>query len=267
MKKISLLALIFLWSLHSYSQGIAINIDGSSADPNAVLDLKSENKGFLPPRVVLNDADTEAPLNSPLTEGMIIYNEGGIEADGLYIWNGLKWKALQSETTEALKLGDFYQGGIICFVDETGEHGFICSLEDLSTSSQYSNVSTLIGTSAQSDWNGYQNSNAIINQPGHTGSGAQICENYTNNDYGTGIYNDWYLPSIDQLSIIYNNKFIINKAIESDGDPSTGILNKVIYLSSSERNASDCWNFRFAYGYPNNYNKGNSYFVRAVRDF
>ncbi|MGB8195275.1 MAG: hypothetical protein WCF67_25285, partial [Chitinophagaceae bacterium] len=47
----------------AYSQNIAINTDGSLPDRNAMLDIKSSNKGLLIPRM-----NTEARLRIPNTQ-------------------------------------------------------------------------------------------------------------------------------------------------------------------------------------------------------
>ena len=54
MKKLTFLLLIgLLDSILLFSQGVAINIDGSAPDPSAGLDVNFSNKGFLMPRMTL----------------------------------------------------------------------------------------------------------------------------------------------------------------------------------------------------------------------
>ncbi|MCC6599329.1 MAG: hypothetical protein IT223_01485, partial [Crocinitomicaceae bacterium] len=70
---------------------------------------------------------------------------------------------------------------------------------DLSTAQKWSNVTgTWIGTT--NEWNDASNTTAIIGQSGRTSSAAKLYADYTNSDYGTGIYSDWYLPSIADLN-------------------------------------------------------------------
>jgi hypothetical protein len=165
-------------------------------------------------------------------------------------------------------VGELYGGGVVFWVDQTGQHGLICSMIDLSTAQAWSNVTTtLIGTTAQSDWDGLTNSNAIIGQGGHTGSPAKLCLDYTNADYGTGIFPDWYLPSIGELNDLWNNIKAVQKALDIDGNSSTTSLAKSYYWSSSEFNASSAWPFNFYNGYPLSSNKANTYYVRAIRAF
>jgi hypothetical protein len=69
--------------------------DASSPTPDgsAILDLQSSDKGVLVPRVVLDNASTHAPITAPAT-GLLIYNNGGAEADGFYFWYGGKWNEI-----------------------------------------------------------------------------------------------------------------------------------------------------------------------------
>ena len=45
---------------------------------------------------------------------------------------------MSSKSTEKiLKIGDLAEGGIVFYVNETGEHGLVCSLNNLSTSARW----------------------------------------------------------------------------------------------------------------------------------
>jgi Head domain of trimeric autotransporter adhesin len=64
---------LFLLLLPAFSlaQNLAINNDGSTAHPNAVLDLKGINKGLLIPR---GNAATRTALNSNTAKGLLLYD-------------------------------------------------------------------------------------------------------------------------------------------------------------------------------------------------
>jgi len=166
-------------------------------------------------------------------------------------------------------IGELYGGGVVFWVDQTGQHGLIASMIDLSTAQAWSNViSTLIGTTAQSDWDGLSNSNAIVGQATHTSSAAKLCLDYTNADYGTGTYSDWYLPSRGELNDLWNSLKAVQKALDSDGNSTTTAMVKNYYWSSSEYSSYDAWVFDFSNGYASyGSREGYTAYVRAVRAF
>ena len=52
-------------------------------------------------------------------------------------------------------VGELYEGGVVFRIDQTGQHGLVLSMTDLSAAQLWSNVSsTPIGASAQSDRDG-----------------------------------------------------------------------------------------------------------------
>jgi hypothetical protein len=225
-----------------------------------MLDIKSTESGLLIPRMTESQRNN---INSPAT-GLIIYQTDGTA--GFYYYNGSAWTAVAGSGIHYA--GELYCGGVVFWVDHTGQHGLICSMLDLSTSQAWSNVtSTLIGSTAQSDWDGLSNSNAIVGQSGHTNSAAKLCLDYTNIDYGTGVYSDWYLPSRGELNDLWNNLKAVQKALDSDGNPATTAFAKSFYWSSSEYDSSGAWTFYFYYGDAGGSGKGSTYYVRAVRAF
>jgi hypothetical protein len=173
-----------------------------------------------------------------------------------------------SGSTNGHYVGEAYGGGVVFWVDQTGQHGLVCSMIDLSEGFEWSNVaSSLIGSTAQSYWDGLSNSNAIVGQEGHTSSAAKLCFDYTNIDYSTGIYNDWYLPSRGELTQLFNNIFPVHKTLESDGNIATTLLvGDFTYWSSTEYDATDAFQcdqfFSAGNGKPLTFSR-----VRAVRTF
>ena len=173
-----------------------------------------------------------------------------------------------SGSTNGHYVGEAYGGGVIFWVDQTGQHGLVCSMIDLSEGFEWSNAaSSLIGSTAQSYWDGLSNSNAIVGQEGHTSSAAKLCFDYTNIDYGTGIYNDWYLPSRGELTQMFNNIFPVHKTLESDGNIATTLLvGDFTYWSSTEYDATDAFHCDQFFSAGNGKSLTFSR-VRAVRTF
>ena len=88
-------AFLVAYGLQLYAQ-IGINSDNSQPDPSAMLDVKSTNKGILPPRVALTAINSASPITSPAI-GLHVYNTATAGTSpnnvfpGDYCWNGTKW--------------------------------------------------------------------------------------------------------------------------------------------------------------------------------
>ncbi|MFN5620807.1 MAG: DUF1566 domain-containing protein, partial [Flavobacteriales bacterium] len=163
-------------------------------------------------------------------------------------------------------IGEIYGGGVVFHLwrDAQGnEHGLIVDPVELSNDQPWSNVNqSLIGASAQSSWDGMSNSIAIVGQIGHLDSAADLCFNSNN-----GGYADWYLPALDELSLLWSNRFDVNRALS--GITGSHLLPfNAIYWSSTEAYIDEAWTFHFREGYSNdNGSKFSLFDVRAVRKF
>jgi len=261
MKKISLLILILLFSIGFLFSQVAINIDATAPDGSAMLDVKSNSKGILVPRMTLTERNN---ISSPAT-GLMIYQID--QAPGFYYYNGTVWTSVAGSGRHYV--GELIGGGVVFWVDHTGEHGLIASMIDISTGAAWSNIMDIsIGSTARSDWDGMSNSNAIVNQAGHTSSSAQLCFDYVNVDYGSGIYSDWYLPSRGEFNHLWNNFFEVQKALESDNIPTTIILTRNRYWTSTEKDDSYSFWLDLTGSVPNGFGtKDDERYVRAIRAF
>ena len=152
--------------------------------------------------------------------------------------------------------------GIVFYVTDGGLHGLEAAPSDQSTSqvwiegdstqtTENGNTSTAIGT-------GLANSNAIIDQTGHTGSAAQVCRSYN----GGGL-TDWYLPSKDELAAIWDNLVNDGTGVNSG----VGGFASAYYWSSTEYDFNYAWKQYFGNGNQYNTFKTYAYYVRAVRAF
>jgi uncharacterized protein (TIGR02145 family) len=86
MKKTILLSVAVLLLLCGTLAQVAINADGSQPDNSAMLEVKSTDKGFLPPR--MTTAQRNAINSGAPVEGLIIYNT---DVNCLQWWNGSAW--------------------------------------------------------------------------------------------------------------------------------------------------------------------------------
>lgn len=101
MKKHILLLLVTgfvlgLSSKNTSAQTVGISDVTFTPNTQAVLDLSSNRRGFLPPRLELNGNDL--PISGTKPAGLMVYNQGGaIGPNGFYYWNGSAW--IQVATT------------------------------------------------------------------------------------------------------------------------------------------------------------------------
>jgi hypothetical protein len=160
-------------------------------------------------------------------------------------------------------IGEEFGGGIIFHLwkDSSGvEHGLIVNKTDLSASQPWSNVGILIGTTAQSPWDGLSNSNSIIAQAGHINSAAAMCLNLVSNGQS-----DWYLPTMQELFMLWNNYYTVVMTLKRLQGASE--LQPVRYYSSNEENNSTAWTFNFKSGVAFSTIKSNANLVRPIRAF
>lgn len=102
---------------------------------------------------------------------------------------------------------------------------------------------------------GKRNTELIVAALAENGKAAQLCANLNVNGH-----KDWFLPSMDELDLIYKNL----KRTE------LGSFKDDWYWSSSasEYGSLAAWAQKFSDGSRNDYNhKGNTFLVRAVRAF
>jgi len=259
MKQLSfyIIALLFIPGLHAFGQ-VSIAPDSTAPHSSAMLEVKATNKGVLIPR--MTQAQRQA-ISAP-ANGLMVFQINGIR--GFYYFIENEWSRIGVNAGHYV--GEHFGGGVVFWVDESGEHGLIVSLVNISISATWSNITNvLIGPTAQSTWNGLANSNAIMGQQGHTSSAAKLCDDYTNDDCGTGIYDDWFLPSMDMLMTMFHSRYILNKniVIICGGD---NIANET-YWSSTEASDTSAWGCGVYEASKDALIKSEPLYVRAVRAF
>jgi hypothetical protein len=174
-------------------------------------------------------------------------------------------------TVATYSVGDFAQGGIVFWVDETGQHGLVCAKEDQDGGSGMRwDAGTYGRTRATGNglFAGELNTAIIISSQVSIGDdghdyAAQIC-NYLQITQNSVIYGDWYLPSKYELNLMWTNESTINAtALENSGSSIASAYN----WSSTESSSSSAWKQTFGNGFQSYYNKYHTSRVRAVRAF
>jgi len=155
-------------------------------------------------------------------------------------------------------IGLNYQGGIVFYIDETGEHGLVAAMEDLTSDYEWGCHGTeLSGADGTAIGTGYQNTLDIVSGCSETPIAASDAIAYE-----SGGYSDWYLPSKHELLIMYNT---IRQAHEYTDD--IGGFVDTWYWSSSESNDSNAWFVSFSNGNAGNFFKTTPGRVRVIRAF
>jgi len=173
-----------------------------------------------------------------------------------------------STSTCGLSIGDTAKGGIIFYLDPSGCHGLVCALTDQSSGAAWYNGSYMDTRAYGSGlFEGKYNTKVINWLQGGSTSAAAICAAYS-----TGVsFDDWYLPSIEELNKMYLNIGQGNAL----GLGNIGGFANDYYWSSTEDANDYAWveNFNYVNQY-GNYNNQKSFWknvshpnVRAVRAF
>lgn len=171
--------------------------------------------------------------------------------------------SIQANNVFTHYIGEYFEGGIVFHIyrDSVGiEHGLIVSQSDLSMDSQWSSIDTLIGNNAKSTWNGLSNTQAISNDTTILISAAKACKNLVQANYS-----DWYLPSIDELYIMFSHRFDINRRLSQvNGSQLIGLSS---YWSSTELDKTDALSFNTITGIIAQDAKNTMKKVRAIRKY
>jgi hypothetical protein len=164
-------------------------------------------------------------------------------------------------TVSNFTIGQAYGGGIIFYIDGTGQHGLIVSPEDLSTGITWDNPgqtnTPITNASGLAIGTGQANTNTIISAQGNGSYAAILCKNF----YAGGGFTDWYLPSLYELNQLYLKRSLVGMV--------PPINQYIFYWSSSEVSQQSAWSVNFGEPGPNQNSdfKGNSSSVRAIRKF
>lgn len=180
--------------------------------------------------------------------------------------------ALHAKTADSVKkfkVGDFAHGGIIFWVDETGQHGLVCAKTNQSTATSWFVSFGLTQAKGNGVYAGKANTTIIITKPITDNAkiddvyAARICNELVITENNT-MFGDWYLPSKFELNLIFQNKTIINAVASANGGDA---LIGDAYWSSTEVSANNVWIINLLNGLESSVFKTAQNHVRAIRSF
>ena len=195
-------------------------------------------------------------INATDNDNLCEYPEPGVDCDG-----------------NEIQMGGIAFGGFVFYIDETGQHGLVAAMEDLTEGATDPNglgfngyewgchQESVYGADGQDLGTGYLNTNDIVNQ-GCTSYYGGITAAQAALDTEINGHNDWYLPSQGELFEMYHT--IGNGSSEGN----TGGFVESRYWSSSEYYINlMAWGVNFDNGISSSTSKNFFCRVRVIRAF
>ena len=208
--------------------------------------------------------------------------QAGNNLGDMQYWDGSQWQIVQVGTNNttlkvcngvpkwvqvncSFQIGDKGPaGGIVFYLsDNTGLHGLEAAPADIIDSKGnsdfawgcYTNWTLVFGAKATAVGTGAANTAAIVSACNELNTAAKMADNYTFNGYS-----DWFLPSQDELNLLYGKKSIVG-----------GFVNFSYWSSSEQGDQGNAWaqGFDTSGQWSGQYGNGkdNAYLVRAIRSF
>ena len=170
-------------------------------------------------------------------------------------------QVINKVTIPLYTIGDTALGGKIAYILQRGDsgydaniqHGLVAAISDQTSAIRWHNGTYKItGAKGVVIGTGFANTNSIISAQGETTTSyaAGLARTYKG-----GGYDDWFLPSKDELNKLYINKVIIGGFVNNN------------YWSSSDKDFEFAYKLNFTNGDQNANNKVNAFYVRAIRAF
>ncbi|MEI7424375.1 MAG: hypothetical protein WCK18_19905 [Prolixibacteraceae bacterium] len=202
-----------------------------------------------------NDYATATDMGTATTKTQTGLTVGNTYTSYVWSYNSCSHSAPTVLSCFLIYVGASYGGGIVIYLDGTGQHGVIVANSDQSTGAAWGCQGTNITGTSTAIGTGQANTTAILAGCITAGIAARVCDDYSVIVGGIK-YDDWYLPSKDELNQFYVNRMLV------------GGNYSFTYWSSS--------NYDATYSHAQNIGTGgqfidskskNTFHVRAVRSF
>ena len=215
----------FVWDNTNSRLGVGT----ASPHVSSIVEMNSTTQGFLPPRMTYSQRNA---ILAP-EQGLVVYCTNCGYYGELQVFNGSAWTNMVGQTP-AVAVGQAALGGVVVYIFPPGHpnyvegqvHGLVAATADIG-SYIWSGTLTATGTSTAFG-TGQANTNAIIASGGSGSYAAKAADDYSITSGGV-VYNDWYLPSRDELAHILQNASLI------------GGFASAYYWSSSEFSVNEAY--------------------------
>jgi len=215
----------------------------------------SGHEGFMIERKI--DNQNWVVLINNLNPGQNNFTDQGVDlllhnyTYRIYAFVGTYASAKPEEMIGKIQIGSFIFGGIVFYLDGNGG-GLVFAENEQSTAAQWGCQGTAIGGTGTEIGTGASNTTSIVSGCSQSGIAARICY-----DLNLNGYNDWFLPSKDELYLMHQN--LVQHEID--------IFSDDYIWSSSEYNANTAWVYVFSMATSTTTNKFSNLRVRAIRAF
>lgn len=163
-------------------------------------------------------------------------------------------------------VGQFAMGGVVFWIDATGQHGLVAAIRDLWAPAGWGTLTKNTFTTGDGAFAGQMNTalQVALMAPDDASLNfaAKVCANYSEVVAGVE-YGDWYLPSKWELNEMYKVKGVINSVSTAN----SGTAMSFLYWSSTELSDTKVWLQNFDNGVQGNDTRQYAIGVRAIRAF
>lgn len=205
-------------------------------------------------RLIVNASSGSIQTPSLVLDNSVTNQNVMVKADGTLV---------KADAPIKYVIGDIVNGGIVFYVDQTGQNGLVVFDSDVGdyTWNRYTNQYFFTNARCRNIGCGDQNTAQIMAVVTSTGTLGGVHNNFAARaaaqKYTPGEFGNWYLPNVEEMELIKTNLH------------DTGIhtyANKE-YWSSRETNAAEARTYNIANDTSSDEDKNDIYSVLAVKKF
>ena len=163
-------------------------------------------------------------------------------------------------------LGNYALGGVIFYIDETLNHGLVVALNDNESGEWGCSDEEILNANDSTLGSGYRNTLAILASDCEPAGISAIIAAYSASTFSSEdtLVNDWYLPSIDELKLLYQEREWIDDSLTVYNGKR---FENTTYWSSTQSGTDKAKSLSFGNGSTKSSYKVSVNEVRSIRAF